>query len=264
VRIFVLFLCCMGAAAAQEWTVRIVNVIPRAGRTEEGIKTKLRIDANTLVCDSRKKQTCDIPLWSITGLSHDTQARNRAAAYGDSPGSCDGMGCAANLAILALLAPFHVRWEYVRIQWRDNGEPRTTYLRFRSADFSSFEREVAARAQLTFESLTIQREERLQLIERRKSEALPVRLDRATFIRNEPVRGGLYQVLIVETAPDAGDLYLFRGKRVNPKKPTLVVPISIMTGAENVQTSEPAYSQRKRWKNLESIRMPGRTVRIMP
>ena len=240
--------------------MRAVNLVPRKGRMDDGVKAKLLIDANTLVCSSSKKQICGIPFRSITGLSHDPQTRNRAAVYGDSGGG----GSAADLLILAALTPFHARWEYVTIEWRDNGVPRKTMLRFRSADFSSFEREVTTRTSLRFEDAAKQREATIQQIERRKSEVLPVHLDRGTFIRNEPVHGGLYQILIIEREPGSGDLYLFAGKQVDPKKPAWVVPVSITASAENPVHPEPDYSPRKRWKNLEAIRLPARTVRVMP
>jgi len=216
------------------------------------------------ICDARKAPYCDIPFWSITGLSHDTQVRNMAAAYGSSGGSCYGQGCVGEVLVMAILAPFHVRREYVTIRWRDNGVPRATYLRFLKADFPSFEREMAARTNLTFENVGKQRDKIRQQIESRKSEALSVRLDRGTFIRNEPVHGGLYQTLIIEREPGAGDLYLYCGKQINSKKPAWVIPVSIIATAENMRIPDPEYNKRVRWKNLEAIRMPGRTVRVMP
>lgn len=262
---FAVLFCCIAVVTAQEWNARMVNVIPRAGRNDEGIKTILRIDANRLVCDSRKTRYCEIPFRSITRLAHDPQSRNRASVYGDSGGSCEGMGCAADLLVMAVLAPLHVRWEYVIVQWRDNDLPRTTYLRLSKTDFPSFEQEVAGRTQLTFENLTATRAARWQQIEQSRPEAMPVRLHRATFIRNEPVRGGLYQMVVLQTGPGSGDLYLFRGKNIDPKKPAWVVPVTIIASAtESRNEAEPEYSPRLRWKNLERIRMPGRAVCIAP
>jgi hypothetical protein len=254
------------AAPAQVWSVRLVNLVPKKGRIDEGTKAKLRINANSLVCDSPKTQLCDIPLRSIRGLSHDVRVRNRAAEYGDSGGigSCYGYGCAADLFLMAVLAPVHVRWEYVTIQWRDSGLNHTTILRFSKKDFPSFEREMVTQTSLTFEDAARQRDTTRQLIEQRKPEALPIQLDRGTFIRNELVKSGLYQILIVEREPGTGNLFFFRGKEVDWKKLAWVIPVTIIPGSEQVGRPEPEYSPLRYEKRLDAIRMRGRVVRVVP
>ena len=144
---------------------------------------------------------------------------------------------------MAALAPFHARWEYVTIHWRDDGISRTMFLRFSKKDFPSFEREIVTQTGLTFEDAARERDATRRLIERRKSEALPLRLDRATFIRNELINGGLYQILIIEREPGAGNLFLFRGKQISWKKPVWVIPVAIVPGAEHVGHAEPEYSR---------------------
>jgi hypothetical protein len=264
-----LFLWCATLAAGQKWTVRTVNIIPRSGRIDEGIKAGLRIDATALLCEAKKAQLCAIPVSAITGLSHDHRFRNRAAEYSDSmpygnPLTCHGYSCGADLVIMGGLAPFSVHWEYVTIHWRDNGTPRITVLRFGKTDFPSFQRELSSRTGLVFEDTGALRDATIKQIELRKGEALPLRFDRAIFIRNEVIPRGLYQILVVEREPAAGDLYFFRGKKVVSNRPELIVPVSILGNAEYAIAAEPEYSTRAQWRVLERIRMRGRIVQIMP
>ncbi len=191
----------------------------------------------------------------MTRLAHDRQVRNKAAAYGDSSGT----GTVFDLVILAGLAPYKARWEFVTIEWRDNGTPRTTLLRFNASDFPSFEKELRARTGLEFEDMNAQRDARLKEIESHRSEAVTLRLDRATTIRNELVKGGSYQVLVIERQPSAGDLYLFHGKEIKPEKPSWVVPVTLKPASE-AQTAAAQYVRRGKFKDLDTIQLPGRTV----
>jgi hypothetical protein len=266
-KILLVLLWCAEVGAGQQWSVRTVSVVPTKGRVDEGTKAKLRIDANTLLCEAKKAPLCGIPLSAITGLSHDHLWRNRAAEYGDRTGTtsaCYGYSCGADLVMMGALAPFRIHWEYATIYWHSDGTPRITVLRFRKSDFPSFERQLSTRTGLKFEDAAAQRAAALREIERRNRDALPLRFDQAVFIRNELMPRGLYQILVVEREPAAGQLYFFRGKKVVSNRPALVVPVSILVDTSNALSAEPEYSARGRWNALHGIRLPGRTVRITP
>jgi hypothetical protein len=264
------FVLCLGlavAASAQQWSPRLVNITGRKGKADEGTPVKLRIDQaqGMLLVDKGKSPLYDIPFRAVVRLSHDTQVRNAAAAYGSSSGGCGG-NCLGELALLAALTPFHTRWEYLTVDWRDRGVSRTTILRFGAGDFVRFERSLADAAGFSIENAAADRAALATQIA--KAPPLSIRLDGSTFIRNEPVRGGEYRLLVLEREPPTGTLYLFHGAKVDPKKLSWAVPVSITPTADDHQSPEPEYTNTgggwsKKRKNLEAIRIPGRVVRIL-
>ena len=99
-------------------------------------------------------------------------------------------------------------------------------------------------------------------IERRRQGAQTITLEKHTLIRKTPVPAGSYLMIIVEMESSSDRLYLFRGNRIDPKKPALEIPVMLTVNSEPAQGVLPVYRIDQGWRILQGVRIAGRTVRI--
>ncbi|MBI4893543.1 MAG: hypothetical protein HY821_23175 [Acidobacteria bacterium] len=260
-------LLCSTALAAQTWNVRLVKSVPKTAQALDGDAAKLKIEGDMLVCDSRGERKWQAPLAAIRDLSHATRVRNRGAlALEENSSSSRASGDVGELGVLLLAAALSgskAKWEYVTIGWRENQAYHSKLVRLRQVDLPSFQRELKARTWLEVADAEQELKDLWREIDRRRSEALSIRLEKQTLIRKTPVRAGPYLMIILEKENSTGRLYLFRGNRIDPTKPALEIPITITANNEPAQGGVPIYAIDQGWKILQGIRLGGSTVRIV-
>jgi hypothetical protein len=100
-------------------------------------------------------------------------------------------------------------------------------------------------------------------IERRSRGAQTITLEKRTLIRKTSVSAGPYRMIIVEMESSSDRLYLFRGNRIDPKKPALEIPVTLTVNNEPAQGVLPVYRIEQGWRILQGVRIAGRTVRII-
>ena len=262
--IAILLLCC-AALAAQTWNVRVMKAVPKTAQSLDGDPAKLKIEGDMLVCESRGERKWQVTFDAIRALSHSTRVRNRGALSLEENSSASPTGDIGALGVLlfaAALSSSNVKWEYVTIGWRERQAYHTRIVRLRNSDLPSFARELKTRTWLDVEDAEQELKDLWREIERRRSGALSIKFETQTLIRKVPVRAGPYLLILLEMENSSCRLYLFRGNRIDPKKPVLEIPVTISANKEPVQGVVPVYGMDQGWRILQGVQAAGRTLRI--
>ena len=260
-------LICASMLAAQTWNVRMMKTVPQTAQSLDGDPAKLKIEGDMLVCESRGEWKWQVSFDAIRDLSHSTRVRNRGALTLEDDSSntrdTEGVGALGVLLFAAALSTSKVQWEYVTIAWRENQAYRTKIVRLRKADLPSFARELKTRTWLDIVDAEQDLKDLWAEIERRSRGAQTITLEKHTLIRNTSVPAGPYRMIIVEMESSSDRLYLFRGNRIDPKKPALEIPVTLTVNNEPAQGVLPVYRIEQGWRILQGVRIAGRTVRII-
>lgn len=262
-----ILLLCGAALTAQTWNVRVMETVPKTAQSLDGDPAKLKIERDMLACESRGERKWQVSFDAIRDLSHATRVRNRGALILEEDSSTSrasgDVGAVGVLLFAAALSSSKVQWEYVTIGWRESQAYHTKIVRLRKADLPSFARELKARTWLDVVDAEQDLKDLWREIERRRSEALTITLEKQTLIRKTPVRAGSYLMIILEMENSSARLYLFRGNRIDPTKPVLEIPVTLTANNDPAQGVVPVYRIDQGWRMLQGVRVAGRTVRII-
>lgn len=250
-------------AAVRPWQVKHVS-----GDTPFELESPvlLSVSPRSIRCQDDQGRTVSIPASQLTEVTYDQQVSSQAGPWLRGAAEA-GVYLQPQLALPALVgagiaAPFKKGKHFVTLFWQEGGQKLGVTFEVRKQDYQALLAEFERVGGRPPRNLFLERAVLHAELDREKDRKASLELTQDARVGNNLLQRGRYQIVLLERESGRGELYFFRGQKVNPKKVAATAAVTIEPYTGNSSTAQVRYQETDGVAVIAEIRAGGKTLRL--
>ena len=223
-------------------------------------KMKLTVGPEFIVCESKDGEVFTIPVAGVREVAYDIVARRRS----EDVLPCGGLAERAFPLVLiaaAVAHPFKTKQHFVHVVWQEDGDEKEVWFKVGKGEYSDFLLALEQATGLRWRNRAQEREG-LEADLREKTEKFSLRLDRKVWMNGMKLKPGSYQAGLIDYGNGQGELYLYRGARLEAKNLKGAALVAVVSESNELVAPKATYRDLGGFFALSEILLPTKTLRV--
>ena len=225
-------------------------------------KMKVTVGPEFIVCESKDGEVFTIPVAGVREVAYDIVAGRRS----ENMLPWGGLAEVAPILLLVLIAApvaaaFKTKQHFVHVVWQEDGDEKEVWFKVGKGEYSDFLLALEQASGLRWRNRAQEREG-LEADLREKTEKFSLRLDRKVWMNGMELKPGSYQAGLIDYGNGQGELYLYRGARLEAKNLKGAALVAVVSESNQVVAPKATYRDLGRIFALSEVLLPTKTLRV--
>ena len=223
-------------------------------------KMKLTVGPEFIVCESKDGEVFTIPVAGVREVAYDIVA-GRVAEEEDVLSVLERDRTGLIVIAALVLHAIKTKQHFVHVVWQEDGDEKEVWFEVGKGEYSDFLLALEQASGLRWRNLAQEREGLVTGL-REKAEKFSLRLDRKVWMNGMELKSGSYQAGLIDYGNGQGELYLYRGARLEAKNLKGAALVAVVSESNELLAPKATYRDLGRIFALSEVLLPTKTLRV--